>query len=199
MPIQALLLDLGNVVVEIDFRRTFQHWAQCAEVDVDLLYQRWQLDEAYQAHETGDLDFENYIDALAQRLGISMPLADWHAGWNDLFVGPFVQVQQRLRELAGTIPLYAFTNTNPTHEQVWRHRFPDALTHFEDIYVSSTIGLRKPEVAAYQWVSNAMGLDPQSILFLDDNQENIDGARASGLQAEWTQNEADVIRALDRF
>ncbi len=197
--IQALLLDLGNVVLEIDFRRTFNHWAQSAKVDVNVLYQRWQLDEAYQAHETGNLDFETYIDALAGQLGISMPLVEWHAGWNDLFVAPFVQVQQRLQELAGTIPLYAFTNTNPTHEQAWRQRFPDALIHFDDIYVSSTIGLRKPEVAAYQWVSNAMGLDPQSILFLDDNRENIEGARASGLQAEWIQSEADVVRALVRF
>ena len=197
--IQALLLDLGNVVVEVDFRRTFNHWAQSAGVDVNALYERWQLDEAYQAHETGDLDFEAYVDALGQRLGISMPLVDWHAGWNELFVAPYAQVQQRLQELSGTIPLYAFTNTNPTHEQAWRKRFPEALTHFEDIYVSSTIGLRKPEVAAYQWVSEAMGFDPQSILFLDDTRENIDGARASGLQVEWIQSEADVLRALDRF
>ena len=31
--ISAILFDLGNVIVEVDFRRTFRHWAESAQVE----------------------------------------------------------------------------------------------------------------------------------------------------------------------
>lgn len=196
---RALLLDLGNVVLEVDFRRTFRAWAASAQVDVSHFHERWSLDGAYEAHERGHIDFETYVAALERRLGVSMPLAHWKAGWNDLFVGPFDRVQERLRTLAGRVPLYAFTNTNATHEREWRARYPEALTHFEEIFVSSTIGLRKPDEEAYQWVADAIGLTPGEILFLDDNRDNVEGARAAGLNVEWIRSEADVVEVLNRF
>ena len=153
----------------------------------------------YQAHETGAITFQEYTDALAERLGISLSLDAWLSGWNELFVGPYPHVQQRLTTLRGRIPLYVFTNTNKTHEQEWRKRFGHALDHFEEIFVSSTIGMRKPDTSAYAWVAGAMSLKPEQILFVDDTAENVDGARAAGLEVEWVNNEADVLQALSRF
>jgi len=106
-------------------------------------------------------------------------------------------VQQRL--LATRAPLYAFTNTNPTHEQAWRARFPNALIHFEEIFVSSTIGARKPERVAFELVTGRMGVAPDRILFLDDSLENVEGARSAGLNALWVRSEQEVVRALDQF
>jgi putative hydrolase of the HAD superfamily len=160
---------------------------------------RWALDDAYRAHETGSIGFETYVDALSRRLEVSMPLEAWRTGWNDLFIGPFDRVQMRLAALSGRIPLYAFTNTNPTHEQEWRSRYPEALAHFEDIFVSSSIGLRKPDAEAYRWVADAMSLAPEEILFVDDTEENVEGARRAGLATEWVLSETDVLEALDPF
>ena len=196
---QAILFDLGNVILEIDPRRTFQHWAESAGVEVTLLYERWLLDEAYREHETGDISFDAYIEALSRRLEISMPMDNWRDGWNELFIAPFADVQVRLRKLQGKLPLYAFTNTNATHEAAWRARYGDALEHFEEIFVSSTIGMRKPDIDAYVWVAAAMELAPEQILFLDDTLENIEGAREAGLQTAWIRSEADVLSALADF
>jgi len=197
--IDALLLDLGNVVMEIDFRRAFRHWARHARVDADQLYARWSEDEAYRAHERGELSFDAYTAALGRRLGIDLPPETWEAGWNEVFVGPYVQVQTLLANLAGRLPLYAFTNTNRTHELSWRARFAYALVHFDEIFVSSSMGMRKPEQAAFRWVADAMGAHPERILFLDDNLENVEGAAAAGMQTVWIQSEADVVSTLTRF
>ena len=91
------------------------------------------------------------------------------------------------------------SNTNPTHEAVWRARYSEALAPFQEIYVSSTIGQRKPDVTAYHWVAESMGLAPAEILFLDDTPENVDGAVRAGLQVRWIQSEADVVAALAEF
>jgi len=197
--ISAILFDLGNVVVEVDFRRTFRHWAISADVEESMFYERWSEDAAYRSHETGDLSFEEYVAALTETLGVSMSHDDWHAGWNEVFVGPYPGVQEKLIELKGTLPLFAFTNTNPTHEVEWRARYSQAMVHFEEIYVSSTIGLRKPDQKAFEWVTDAMQLAPEEILFLDDNAENIAGAERSGLTTAQTRGEAEVLAALADF
>lgn len=197
--ISAILFDLGNVIVEVDFRRTFRHWAESAGVDESIFYERWSEDAAYRAHETGDLDFAGYSQALSESLGVSMSPEAWEAGWNDLFVGPYPGVQEKLNELSGVLPLYAFTNTNPTHEVTWRARYPHAFAHFEEIYVSSTIGLRKPDQAAFEWVAAAMQLPPEEILFLDDNVHNVAGAEASGLTTVQTEGEDEVLAALAEY
>ena len=197
--IGAILFDLGNVVVEVDFRRTFRHWASKTGVHERLFYERWSEDAAYRAHETGDLSFEDYVSSLTETLGVSMSHDDWHAGWNEVFVGPYPSVQEKLVELKGTLPLFAFTNTNPTHEAAWRARYAPAMAHFEEIYVSSSIGLRKPDQEAFEWVTDAMQLPPEEILFLDDNPENIAGAERSGLTTVQTRGEDEVLAALAQF
>ena len=197
--IAAILFDLGNVVLELDFRRTFRHWADSAGVDEAIFYERFSEDGAYRAHEQGALDFDGYVAALTETLGVSMSHDQWHAGWNDVFVGPYPGVQAKLRELSGRLPLFAFTNTNPTHEAEWRARYSQALGHFEEIYVSSTIGLRKPDQQAFEWVATAMQLAPAEILFLDDNPENIAGAQRSGLTTARTLGEDEVLAALAEF
>ncbi len=196
---EALLLDLGNVVLEVDFRRTFRVWAERSGAPLQAFYRHWQEDNAYRAHETGELSFEAYSETLSRRLGIVMSREDWLAGWNDLFVGPYPRVQQRLAKLNGRIPLFAFTNTNPTHEAEWRARYPGAIAHFQKIFVSSSMGLRKPDAAAFRYVAETLGLEPSRIFFLDDNRQNVEGAMAAGYRTAWIRSEDDVLQALAPF
>lgn len=196
---RAVLLDLGNVVLEVDFRRTFAYWARQADVSFGHLQARWVIDDAYRKHEIGALNFVEYTDSLSRRLEISLPLHHWQQGWNELFVGPYLQVQQRLEALGQRLPLFAFTNTNPTHEACWRNLYPLALERFREIYVSSTIHQRKPDRKAYAFVAAAMGLEPAEILFVDDSHENIVGAAESGLQVRWVRSETEVVQVLDEL
>lgn len=53
---------------------------------------------------------------------------------------------------------------------------------FETAYYSQRIGARKPEPASYNHILETHGLDPAETLFVDDNEENIRGAQALGIQ-----------------
>ena len=117
--IRALLLDLGNVVLEINFHRVFDYWASHANVEVDRLYERWSLDDPYKSQEVGDIDFATYIRSLEQKLEINLPIEQWLTGWNTLFVAPYPEVYRRLPQVAASLPLYALTNTNPEHHRYW--------------------------------------------------------------------------------
>jgi putative hydrolase of the HAD superfamily len=194
---RALLLDLGNVVLQIDFRRTFKYWAEQANVEASQLHERWELDAAYEQHEIGAIDFATYVQALGERLSISLPMHHWLQGWNALFVGPYLRVQERLPSVSQQIPLFAFTNTNPTHHAAWSERYPEAFRHFRNVYVSCDIGRRKPYVGAYRHVAADMGYLPSEIVFVDDSEENVAGALEAGMDARWVRSEADVVKVLE--
>lgn len=65
---------------------------------------------------------------------------------------------------------------------ILRRRF--GLTNqITDWVISGEIGVRKPDPAAYTALCRRLQLPPHRILFIDDRQANIAGARNAGFQA----------------
>ena len=98
------------------------------------------------------------------------------------------------------MPIYAFTNSNRTHQIAWAKRFSETLSLFDALFISSEIGKRKPEPAAFQIVAESIGLEFHQMLFFDDSIENIIGARKLGLNTVHVKSAADVeeyIKAKD--
>lgn len=195
-PVEALLFDLGGVFVEIDFERVTARWADHAGLPAERVRERYRHDEAYERHERNEIDIGAYFAALRTSLGIDLTDAQFLDGWNALFVGPVPGFAEELARVAARLPVYAFTNTNPAHEAHWSVRFADELKPFRKVFVSSTIGLRKPDKAAFDHVCRDMGVPACRVLFFDDSLANVEGARRAGLQAVHVRSNADVAAAL---
>ena len=192
----ALLFDLGGVIIDIDFNRVFARWAARAGCDAASLRERFSADEPYRRHEVGAISDEEYFASLRGSLRIDIPHADFLAGWNAIFVREIPGIADLLARIAPKIPCYAFSNTNAAHELEWSQRFAGVLVHFRKVFVSSTIGLRKPDATAFQYVAKDIGVARERIAFFDDSAENIAGARACGLQAVHVRSHADVVGAV---
>jgi putative hydrolase of the HAD superfamily len=55
---------------------------------------------------------------------------------------------------------------------------------FDTCFYSCDLGRAKPSAGFFDRVVEALGTDPGAVLFVDDSQANVDGARAAGLLAE---------------
>ncbi|MDE0177901.1 MAG: HAD family phosphatase [Gammaproteobacteria bacterium] len=192
----AVLLDLGGVIVDIDPRACFVSWARAADVDVGAIAAQWAVDEAYKAFEVGAIDFDDYLDSLSRRLGISLTRAQWRTGWNELLRDLFDDVVGMLPLVASVLPLYVFSNTNPVHQEAWQSRFASALAPVRKIYTSWEMALRKPNVEAYLAVADDIAVAPADILFVDDNAENVAGGQAAGLDARLVRTPAETLAIL---
>jgi putative hydrolase of the HAD superfamily len=197
-PPRALLFDLGGVLVDIDFGRALQFWAQRADIDPTSLQRRFRFDGAYEDHERGELSSPEYFVLLRSQLEVDLTIEDLAAGWNDIYVGVVPGMSELLARASRHVPLYALTNTNPTHQAAWSSLFAEELAVFETVFVSSDLGHRKPDPTAYLEVAQRMGTEPHEVLFFDDTPANVDGALAVGMPAVLVESAADVERALAR-
>ena len=193
----ALLFDLGRVVIDTDFARTLKCWAGHAGCEPAHLTGRFSRDEAYRRHERGEISDAEFFASLRASLGIDVTDAQFLEGWNTVFAGTMPGIEPLLARAARSLPLYAFSNTNRAHEAHFSRAFAEVLGHFRKLFLSSTIGLRKPEAAAYDHVVKEIGVPAERIVFFDDLQENIEGARARGLIAIHVTSTRDVAEALE--
>lgn len=192
----ALLFDLGRVVLDIDFNRALACWAGHAGCAPSELAARFVREEAYRHHEVGRIEDAAYFETLRASLGIGISDAQFLEGWNAIFTGEMPGIAPLLKRAAGRLPLYAFSNTNRPHVEYFSKEYADVLGHFRELFLSSTIGLRKPDAAAYDHVVKAIGLPASRIVFFDDLADNIAGARACGLTAVHVTSPDDVAKAF---
>jgi glucose-1-phosphatase len=193
----ALLFDLGRVVINIDFTKVLACWAGhagCAPSDIAA---RFAADEIYFDHERGKVTDEEFFDNLRRLLGITITDEQFLEGWNSIFAGEMDGIVPLLERASQHLPLYAFSNTNRAHIAAFTSEYAEVLKPFREIYLSSSIGLRKPDAEAFDHVVNAMGVPASRIVFFDDLAENIVGARARGLKAVHVTSTADIADALD--
>ena len=192
----VLLFDLGRVVLDTDFSRVMRVWADHARCAPSDLAARFVVNDNYKHHETGRIDDAAFFQDLRQSLGIALSDAQLLEGWNAIFAGEMPGIAELLSRASAKMPLYAFSNTNPAHAEHFSRAYADVLGHFREIYLSSSIGLRKPEAAAFRHVVDAIGVPASRIVFFDDSAENIAGARAGGLAAVHVKSSDDVASAL---
>jgi putative hydrolase of the HAD superfamily len=192
----ALLFDLGRVVLDIDVNRTLACWAGHAGCEPAQLIGRFSPDDAYKRNERGEIPDVDFFAALRASLGIEVTDAQFLEGWNATFAGEMPGIAPLLARASRRLPLYAFSNTNRTHEAYFSRAFAEVLGHFQKLFLSSTIGLRKPDAAAYDYVVKEIGVPAGRIVFFDDSADNIEGARARGLLAVHVTSTRDVDDAL---
>jgi glucose-1-phosphatase len=202
-PVDALLFDLGRVLIDLDPRRALARWAELAsmhEQDFEEgLAAKIGGSEAFRRHERGEISDAAFFAFLRRDFGLDLTDQQFIDGWNAIFVGEMPGIRRALSRVDGVLPLYAFSNTNAVHHAYWSVHFADLLTPFRKIYASHAIGVRKPDAAAFRTVVDDMAVAPERVLFFDDIADNVAGARACGLQAVEVRSTADVELALDRL
>jgi glucose-1-phosphatase len=193
----ALLFDLGRVVLDLDFNRTIRCWGAYAGCEPSHLAQRFDRDEAYRRHEKGEISDAAFFASLRNSLGVDLSDAEFLDGWNAIFAGTMPGIDRLLARAARRLPLYAFSNTNRAHAEYFSSEYAHALAHFRKMFLSSSIGLRKPDAEAYDHVVDAIGVPAERIVFFDDLAENVVAARKRGLIAIHVTSPDEVAKSLE--
>ena len=196
--VQALVFDLGNVLVEIDFFRVLSVWARYAGLEVDELSPKFSLHNKYhEQFERGEISSLAFFEGMRDLLMIGITDEQFLEGWNSVFVGEIEGIYDVVQLASTKYPLYVFSNTNVPHHITWRALCPKLLSKFQKIFVSFELGCRKPEKEAFYKVTKAIGKPINQILFFDDSPENVTIASRLGMQTMEVKTAQDVKERLE--
>jgi 2-haloacid dehalogenase len=180
--IDAVVFDVGRVLFEWDLRHLFAkliddpdelEWFVANVVTYDWHYR----------HDRGEMLVDTVPERIARFPRHESLIRAFAERFNETIPGPVPGSLELVEELhARGVPLYAITNFSADFWPPFRAVQP-VFDRFRDIVVSGVEKLHKPEAPIYALAAERFGHAPEAMLFIDDNADNVAGARACGWQA----------------
>ncbi len=73
------------------------------------------------------------------------------------------------------------------------------IKNIDDIIISSEINRIKPNKNFYEYLVNNYNLKSSEILFLDDNSDNVDGAKKVGINTILVKKDMDLFEEIEKY
>ncbi len=100
-------------------------------------------------------------------------------------------------KIVKSLPSALFSNQLPVHFEICSEK--GWFDSFSKVFLSFELGLRKPNPRAYNAVIKGLGVKPSSIVFVDDKEENVEGAAELGIHGVLFRNPVQLRRDLGKF
>lgn len=111
----------------------------------------------------------------------------------------------KILDLAKNIPnesglkIYAITNYNGVAYDELQKRYPEIISKFDDIIVSGKAHMMKPSATIYRYAIDKWKLEGKHILYIDDEEDNIDAAKAFGWKTIHYNTLGDAMNTFVSF
>ena len=177
------VFDMGGVVIKWPGNDPiFTYIARRYRVPVMRMKDAMQNDLS--KVESGELSCDEYMRASLERVGRKLEKSDSAGG---LIAYPFeklVKPNQATISLIKSLKskgyhVFALTNTSPPHLEVMKRHGWTLL--FDGFFASCELRSIKPEKKIYLLMLRSIRSKPQDVVFIDDREENIRGARDAGI------------------
>ncbi|MGY4385204.1 FMN phosphatase YigB (HAD superfamily) [Pedobacter sp. UYP24] len=186
--IKNIIFDYGNVIFEINFKKTQDALAQLGIPNIESFFGHKGHDELFSKLETGSItpvEFRTGIRKAASNESLTDEQID--NAWNSIFVSIPKNVNETLLEAKGKYRTFLLSNTNEIHYNYFTDYIKkefgmesnDEL--FEKVYYSQQMLMRKPDIEIFKKVIDENNLIPQETLFIDDSPQHLVGAQKAGL------------------
>lgn len=181
-PIQAVVFDIGKVLIQWDMRcllrKLYPSDAEAEWAFTNVVTETWHFQ-----HDCGRDLTEMVAERKAEFPDHAAALDAYAARFNETIPGLVPGTPELVERLAARgLPLYAITNFAA---KFWHDYRPTQrlFDHFREIVVSGIERLAKPDPAIYFLAERRFGHPASTMLFIDDNLANVEAARACGWQA----------------
>lgn len=189
---KTVLFDLGGVVLGWDPVRAWQ--GVLAPADVAPFLARIDFPAWNRSHDAGRLFADGEAELLARFPDDEAAVLAYRQNFARTLTGLVPGTGALLAELARAgVRLVALTNWSAETFPHATSRF-GLLRRFEQILVSGTEGLAKPDRAIFDLAIERFGLQPAETVFVDDAAANVAAATEAGLVARHFTG-ADRFRA----
>jgi putative hydrolase of the HAD superfamily len=155
----------------------------------------WLKSSAVKAFDSGQISLPVFVERLLTETQSNLDPKSFTDNFINWPKGLFDGAIDLIERIPAHYHRAVLSNTNDAH---WA-RLMDEMKlsgKFHSYFASHQVGLVKPDLELFDYVVASLGVEANSILFLDDNQMNIDAALSRGLQAELVKGVARAQEIL---
>ena len=178
--IQAVVLDLGNVLVFHDDHVLFERMSAWGGADPAAIRER--MVTLWDAINRGALAGDDLRRTICEVAGSKIPMAPgpFFELWNCHF-RVYHDMLPMVEALVGRVKVVLLTNVNALHWRFVRPLVP-LLERFDDLVVSCDLRMAKPDVEIFQTTLTRSGLGPEETAYFDDVPRYIETGNTLGIQ-----------------
>lgn len=204
MRYDTLILDLGGVLINVDYGATGRHFEALGAQGFDALYSKAKQSDLFDRFETGELSAQGFRNEVRAMLGPDLSDADIDAGWNAMLGTIPPERIDLVHRLKKRYCLLLLSNTNAIHVPAFEAIIArdlgirDFRSLFHGAYYSCELGMRKPSADIFHYVAAKHQADAARTLFIDDSIQHVEGARRAGLHAEHLELEKEDLSGMVR-
>jgi putative hydrolase of the HAD superfamily len=182
---------MGGVLVELGPLEEFLG----APLPAEEFWPAWLSSPTVRRFERGDCSPAEFGAGLARELDLTLTADQVVERFRGFPRGLFPGAAELVTSVVEPVRTGVLSNTNPLH---WEHQIDAPILQqlFDHRFLSYELGLVKPDPAIFEKVVEELGVAPRDVVFVDDNQLNVDGARSVGLDAHLARGVDEARRIL---
>ena len=186
--IKAVFFDMGGVLLPLYVERCIEAYRTRAGFkDITDFLDPYHQRGFFVDLEAGTIDRDDFVRECLRHCAPGTTEETLKECHDEFFGTPLPDTVAYVKELSQTYEVDVLSNNNEFSMELHRPNFAQVglplETSFTHLFLSHEMHLMKPEPEIYRRAVAEAGYKSEEILFIDDSQANVDGARACGLNA----------------
>jgi putative hydrolase of the HAD superfamily len=191
---QAIIFDLGKVLIHFDFKRGYQALEGLCPYAASEIPKRLAPTGLVERFETGLIEPRDFVAQFSRILDLHLDYDHFCRIWSSIFTVPLVP-ESLLEGLAARYRLLLLSNTNAIHFEMVRENYP-MLRHFHHRILSHEVHAMKPRPEIFQTAIERAGCRPEECFYTDDIADYVQAARRLGIDAVQFESLEQLLREL---
>jgi putative hydrolase of the HAD superfamily len=179
---KAILLDLGRVLIDFDFRRGYRALEGFCPYVAEEIPRRLAGTGLVERFETGLVEPSDFVQQMCRILELKVDYGQFCGIWSSIFTEILIP-ESMLVGLGRRYRLVLVSNTNALHFEMIRETYGHLLRHFDDLVLSHEVHAMKPRVEIFQAAVERAGCRPEECFYTDDIAAYVEAARRMGIDA----------------
>lgn len=202
---EALLFDLGGVIMEIDRMRAVDAFAEMGMADADGFFDPYHQRGLFGRLEEGLISAAEFRNEVRPLFGRRVSDSEIDSALCRFLIGIPAERLERLAALRRKgYKVGMLSNTNPIMWEAFilpefRKAGKSVSDYFDGIVTSFDARCCKPDRRIFDYACESLGLNPADTIFFDDGPGNVEAARALGFKTEQVSAENDFMTLTGRL
>ncbi|OGT42570.1 MAG: hypothetical protein A3F42_01000 [Gammaproteobacteria bacterium RIFCSPHIGHO2_12_FULL_37_34] len=202
--IKNIIFDLGGVLLNIDFQRTYQAFEKLGAIEFPAIYSKNKQTSLFDDFEIGKISADIFRHVLKEELKLKISNEEFDDAWNALLLDLPKSRLDFIEHIKKTHRVFLFSNTNEIHLKAFfricqqEYGMNSLARYFDKEYYSCRFGKRKPDPDAFKIIVSENNIKPSETLFIDDTLQHVQGAQQAELQAIHLTQDKTIFDVIER-